>query len=54
MAANPILDLTRWRRPPSPIPGNDDEGGHTQPGMVTLCFVFLVLNNDFVIFYSRV
>ena len=62
MVAIPVSTLLDGDDPP--IPDDDDKGGHTQRslaqrivsdgGTITLHFVFLVLNNDFVIFYSRV
>ena len=60
MVAIPVSTLLDGDNPP--IPDDDNEGGHTQRslaqrivgdgGTITLHFVFLVLNNDFVIFYS--
>ena len=62
--AIPVLTLLDGDDPPPPIPDDDNEGGHTQHslaqrivsdgGTITSHLGFLVLNNDLVIFYSRV
>ena len=58
----PVPTILDGDNPPSPIPDDDNEGGHTQPSlvpsmvsngdMVTLHFVFLPLNDEFMVFYS--